>query len=74
MDGLVGKLPFVAGLFVKTLMVVSILVVITWYVIVKFFGYEMIAADYGGSVISTVLFAYLVHLWMLPGAGPEDRP
>jgi len=68
----VGKLPFIAGLFFKTLFVVAILVVIAWYVIVKFFGYEITAADYGGSTISTVLFAYLVHLWMMPGDPPDD--
>lgn len=68
-----GKLPFAAGLFFKTLVVVIILVVLTWFVIVRFFGYAMTAADYGGTTISTILFAYLVHLWMLPGGPPEDH-
>ena len=62
-----GKLPFVAGLFWKTLAIVVVLVVLTWFIIVRFGGYTMTAADYGGTTISTVLFAYLVHLWLMPG-------
>ena len=70
-----GKLPFVAGLFFKTLAVVVVLVILTWYLIVRFGGYEMTAADYGGTTISTILFAYLVHLWLLPGGpGDSDAP
>jgi len=69
----VSKLPFVAGLFWKTLAIIVVLVVLAWYLIVRFGGYEMIAADYGGSVISTVLFAYLIHLWLMPG-GPDHGP
>ena len=68
-----GKLPFVAGLFWKTLAVVVVLVVLTWFLIVRFGEYTMTAADYGGTTISTVLFAYLVHLWLMPG-GPERGP
>jgi len=70
---IVGKLPFVAGLFWKTLAIVVVLVILAWYLIVRFGGYEMIAADYGGSAISAVLFAYLIHLWMMPG-GPDHDP
>jgi hypothetical protein len=68
-----GKLPFVAGLFWKTLAVVVVLVVLTWFLIVRFGGYAMTAADYGGTTISTVLFSYLFHLWLMPG-GPEHGP
>ena len=68
-----GKLPFVAGLFFKTLAVVVVLVVLTWFVVVRFFGYTMIAADYGGTTISAVLLTYLIHLWLMPG-GPHDEP
>ena len=68
-----GKLPFVAGLFFKTLAVVVVLVVLTWFLVVRFGGYTMTAADYGGTSISTVLFAYLIHLWAMPG-GPQDGP
>ncbi len=66
-----GKLPFAFGLFFRTLIVVVILVVIAWFVVVRFGGYEMTAADYGGTIISTILFAYLVHLWLMPGGGPQ---
>jgi len=69
-----GKLPFAAGLFFKTLAVVVVLVIVAWYVIVHFFGYEMTAADYGGTTISATLFTYLVHLWLLPGGPPDDAP
>jgi hypothetical protein len=62
----VGRLPFAVGLFFRTLIIVVILVVVTWFLIVRFGGYQMTAADYGGTTISTVLFAYLVHLWLMP--------
>lgn len=68
-----GKLPFAAGLFWKTLAIVVVLVVLTWYLIVRFSDYTITAADYGGTTISTVLLAYLVHLWLMPG-GPQDGP
>ena len=68
-----GKLPFVAGLFFKVLAVVVVLVVLTWFLVVRFGGYTMTAADYGGTIISTFLFAYLVHLWIMPG-GPQRGP
>jgi len=69
----VGKLPFVAGLFWKTLAIVVVLVVLIWLLIVRLGGYTMTAADYGGTTISKILFAYLVHLWLLPG-GPQHGP
>ena len=68
-----SKIPFVAGLFWKTLAVVVFLVAVTWYLIVRFSGYQITAADYGGTTISTILLAYLVHLWLMPG-GPEHGP
>ena len=70
---IVGKLPFATGLFLKSLIVVIILVVVTWFLVVRLSGYQMTAADYGGTTISTVLFAYLVHLWLMPGEGPHER-
>ena len=65
------KLPFVTRIFWKVLAAVAVLVVIAWAVIVKVFDYEITATDYGGSAISGVIFAYLVHLWLLP---EEDSP
>lgn len=61
-----GKIPFAAGLFWKTFIVIVALVVITWFVVVKISGYAITPADYGGTTISTILFSYLVHLWLLP--------
>ncbi len=61
-----GKLPFSAGVFWKTLVVVVVLVVVAWWLVLRFSDYEMIPADYGGTTISTIILAYLVHLWLLP--------
>lgn len=62
-----SRLPFVGRVFFKTLIVVAILVVATWWAVIYFGFYdEMTPADYGGTFISTILFAYLVHLWLLP--------
>ena len=61
------RLPFVGRIFWKTLAVVVILVAAAWWIVLHFGFYEkMTPADYGGTVISTILFAYLVHLWLLP--------
>jgi len=61
-----SKLPFSVGIFWKTLVVVVVLVVIAWSLYLRFSDYEMNAADYGGTIICTILLAYLVHLWLLP--------
>jgi len=64
------KLPFVGRIFWIVLVIAAVLCVVAWYLIVKFGGYEMQSQDYGGSVISGIIFAYLVHLWLLPEAQP----
>ena len=61
-----SKLPFVARIFWATLAVVLVLAITAWWVVVRFWEYEMIPADYGGSTISAIILAYLVHLWLLP--------
>ena len=65
------KLPFVIRIFWKVLATVAILVAIAWAVIVTVTDYEITGADYGFSALSTIIFAYLVHLWLLP---EEDSP
>lgn len=70
---MLGKLPFVAGIFWKTLTIVVVLVIVAWVIAVKGFGYTMIPPDYVGSVISTILLAYLVHLWLLPAEELQSR-
>ena len=61
------KLPLDFGIFWKTFVVVSVLVVVAWWVVIRFKFYEaMTPADYVGTTISTILFSYLVHLWILP--------
>jgi hypothetical protein len=63
----VRRLPFVGRIFWKTLVVVTLLVIATWWFVLHFGFYDaMTPADYGGSVISGILFTYLVHLWLLP--------
>ena len=73
-----SKLPFVARIFWPTLAAVIVLAIAAWWAVVSFTDYEMIPADYGGSIISGIIFAYLVHLWMLPaeelqGGNPPDE-
>jgi len=60
------KLPFAGGLFWKTLGVVLAVVILAWWLVVRLTGYEITPADYGGTTISTILFSYLIHLWLLP--------
>ncbi len=60
------KLPFAGRIFWKVLVVMAVLAVVSWIVIVKVTEYQMQSQDYGGSIISGVIFAYLVHLWLLP--------
>lgn len=74
-----GRLPFVGRIFWKILPIVAILVVVGFWVSIKFFGYEKVTtADKVGSTISAILLAYLLHLWMLPaeklggGGGPSE--
>jgi len=69
-----SKLPFIPSLFFKTLAVVVVLVIATWALVLKMGWYEkMTPADYGGTTISTILFTYLVHLWLMPiDDYPED--
>lgn len=71
-----GKLPFAAGIFWKTFVAVVVAVVVAWWLIVRLTGYEITAADYGGTTISTILFTYLIHLWLLPSEHlqHDDKP
>ena len=77
---MMSKLPFVARIFWMTLAAVIVVAITVWWVVVKFWEYEMIPADYGGSVISGIILAYLVHLWLLPAEElqgddpPDDEP
>ncbi len=60
------RFPFAGRVFWKVLVVVAALVVVAWVVIVKVTEYQMKSQDYGGSIVSGVIFAYLVHLWLQP--------
>lgn len=61
-----GVLPFVGSTFWKVLLVVAVLVILTWYLLVRLAEYEMTKADYGGSFICSIIFSYWIHLWLLP--------
>lgn len=60
------ELPFVGRIFWKILPAVFALAFLVFFVAIRFFGYELTNADVGGSIISGVLLAYLLHLWTLP--------
>ena len=61
-----SKLPFVARIFWKVLIVVAALVVLTFVILVKFTDYTRTTTDTVGATITGIIFSYLLHLWMLP--------
>ena len=77
-----SKLPFEAGIFVKVLAVVVVLAIVAWVVAKRLFDYGPLQPqDWVGTVITTLLLSYLVHLWLLPmddhhsdGDPPDDSP
>lgn len=68
------KLPFVPGVYFKVLAVVAALVAIVWALVLNFSEYETTNADFGGTIISSLIFTYLIHLWIIPidDAFPEE--
>ncbi len=71
------KLPFVGRIFWKVLVVVAVLAVVAWFLVLRLTEYKMTSADWGGSIISGILLAYLIHLWLLPQPAPpaeDDAP
>lgn len=66
-----SNIPFDRGLFWKVLPAVYVLVIIVWVVVVKLTEYEIQSTDYGGSFLASTIFAYLIHLWLLPGEYEE---
>ena len=69
-----SKLPFTPRIFFKTLAVVVVIVIVAWVISLRLFYKEdegMTPADWFGTVVSTLLFAYLVHLWLLSADGPQ---
>ena len=67
------RLPFVGRIFWKVLAVVVVLVVLAWWLYIRLSEYELGPQDYVGTIICTVLFAYLVHLWLLPTESPPEE-
>ncbi len=60
------KIPFIPGMFFKVLFVVVLLVTSAWMLVLWLSDYEVIPADYVGTVITSILFSYLIHLWIIP--------
>lgn len=61
-------LPFVPAVFGKVLAIVLTLVLIGFVVSYLYYG-ELTGVDIAGSLISALIFSYMVHLWLLP---PEE--
>ena len=59
------KFPLVPGVFVKALIGVLTLVIIVFAIVIWIRG-SVDPVDVGGALISAVIFAYLVHLYMIP--------
>lgn len=57
--------PFVAPLFLKVLAATLTLVLIGFAIALKVYG-EITRVDIFGSLISAVVFSYMVHLWLMP--------
>ena len=65
------RLPFVGRIFWAVLAVVVVLVVLAFGYFLVFTDYELATRDIVGSLISLLIFSYLVHLWLLPGEYAE---
>lgn len=68
-----SKLPFNRSIFWKVFVVVLVVVVGTYAVLAYFTSYERTDADTYGSLISALILAYLVHLWLLPAEYAPDE-
>ncbi|MGB0714710.1 MAG: hypothetical protein ACPGXK_02470 [Phycisphaerae bacterium] len=66
------KLPFVGRIYWKILPVVLGLLIATFWIAITYFDYEMTRADGPGSLISGIIFSYLLHLWMLPADAYDE--
>jgi hypothetical protein len=67
-----SKLPFVARIFFVVLAIVTVAAIVICVIAKKVFDYGPLQPqDWVGTVISTILFSYLVHLWMLPMPGHD---
>lgn len=66
-----GKLPLEKPVFFKVLGVVLVLLVagLAWE---KWYYGELPLRDIVGASISSLIFAYLVHLWLIPGGEPPE--
>jgi hypothetical protein len=58
-------LPFVPSVFGKVLAIVMTLVLIGFIASYLYYG-ELTGVDIAGTLISALIFTYMVHLWLLP--------
>jgi len=67
-----AKLPLAPRVFVKVLVVILVALGIAYVTVIWIAG-SISTTDVVGSAISAILFAYLVHLWLVPGGPPGDQ-
>lgn len=60
------QLPFVRNLYWKCLAGVAVLATSAWALVLSLTDYKPMEADCGGTIITSAIFAYLVHLWVMP--------
>lgn len=65
-----SRLPFAPRIFFKVLAVIVVLL-LTAFAIIHWIMGEMTTTDIVGSSISSLILAYLIHLWLMP---TEDHP
>ncbi|GEM_PF-2810276 len=73
------RLPFVGRVFWWTLPATYLVAALIWGGVIAFSDYKTMPADYGGTIISSAILAYLIHLWLipvdeLPGVESESSP
>jgi len=73
------RLPFVGRVFWWTLPATYLAAALVWGGVLVLTEYKTMPADYGGTIISSAILAYLIHLWLipvdeLPGAESEAPP
>jgi len=59
-------------LFFKVFGVVAVLVILT-FVILNRTNVAYTNTDIVGASISSIIFSYLLHLWLLPGEEPPEE-
>ena len=67
-----AKLPFAPKVFFAVLAAVALVLVVVFWIVKKVAG-EVTTTDLVGGSISSVIFAYFVHLWLIPNQQGPNR-